>query len=245
VVVRAEEPDMEDVVRRLSSHSSYYQGDPRAYEDLVVFDGSLLRCELLPEIGQGDALQVVGLEEFREQWDYWDQLHREYDEESEARRTSRGQSARSHIADGRSEQETTSRAKPGRDEWTRTVCAPPSDSKKVYVVATFTEGGRAETRRDTVVVNMDPPGLGEIVEKLSAHSCYWQSCPAEYADLAVIEGRLVRCELTQVEEQDVKLLTAEEFEGLWLQQEQDIREDGEDLVRRREVRETAAIRHDT
>jgi hypothetical protein len=102
----------------------------------------------------------------------------------------------------------------------------------MFVIATFVCGGRCETRVNTVVVKAGRRGVDEVVRKLSVHSCYYQSWPSRYADLIVVGGDLIRCELTpECEGEGLKVLSLSEFRQLWQKRHRLHREVQEELAR--------------
>lgn len=245
VAVNAPAADVEEVVAKLSLHSCYYQGHAKgyAYDDLAVFDGRLVHCELLPE--STDEVRLLTPQQFRQLWDRRDRLHREVEEEL---RTEHAQDASGHDkkrSHDSATPESCSLAPNGAERRVprRVTCVPAGSPSTLYALATFTDGGRSETKESTVLVSLDVAETSQLVRMLSLHSCYWQSHATGYEDLVIAEGRLVRCELTPIDE-EVRLLTTDEFRALWEREEQGIREAREEMEQRRRMRAETAIRYD-
>jgi hypothetical protein len=80
VVVSAEAQQLEELLRKMSRHSCYFQTRPKGYVDLIVVEGNLARCELLPEVAP-DGIKPLTLEEFEARWTSEDRGHRTLDRE--------------------------------------------------------------------------------------------------------------------------------------------------------------------
>jgi hypothetical protein len=210
VVVHCEPSGLDEVVDRLSAHSCYFESGNSGYADLIIAEGRLVRCELLPEV-DCDDLKVLTVEEFRPLWDRWDRIHAEAEQERQA------ESARAGASDHA--EEFTARARFAERRAARLWRMPETeyDIMRRYVIATFVNGDMCETKMDTVVLALEPPDTDEVVQQLSMHSCYYQACRSGYVDLIVVDGRLVRCELVR-ECDEVGILDVERFRSLWREQ---------------------------
>lgn len=220
VVVTVAPSDLREVVKKLSGHSCFYQSRPVGYRDMVVVDGELVRCELLPESADEDRVPVT-VAQFRKLWASTHRSHIEEEAEDGASRPNRAANAVRPRRRSRQGQRGT---------------------KMMYVIATFTKGRRSETKANTVVVKVDKRDVDEVVTKLSAHSCYYQPCPAGYQDLIVVDGELLRCELLPASKTDkVGPFTVEEFGELWEEQRARHLWVDRDLRQRKQMRKRAAL----
>jgi len=91
----------------------------------------------------------------------------------------------------------------------------------LVVIATFDCGPDCEAKSNTVVVESSPGELEGVLEKLSKHSCFYQSDPKGYVDLVIVEGRIIRLVLTPdyADEQSTRALAPAEFAALWEDQD--------------------------
>jgi len=232
VVVDCEPSGLDEVVDRLSAHSCYYESGKSGYADLIIADGRLVRCELLPEV-DCDDLKVLTMEEFGPLWDHWDRIHREVQEEREA------ETRRPPSEHG---EELTPRARFAERRAARLWRMPDTDddTARRYVIATFVNGDICETKMDTVVVAVGPADTEELVQQLSVHSCNYQACRSGYVDLIIIDGRLVRCELVR-ECDEIGVLNIERFRSLWREQNDMHRWIEEELALRMDERRKRAF----
>jgi len=226
VVVSLGPGDVDEIISKLSVHSCYYQSRPVGYRDVIVAGGDLLRCELLPEIAV-EELRPLAMDEFRRSW-----------ADEDCRRDGLKGAV---VSDARSR--PTRKAKSDLRGCRRgKQVMIQKEENMLHVVATFTHGSRSETKADTVVVQAERRDVLDVIAKLAVHSCYYQSCPAAYQDLIVLDGELHRCELLpESQGREAKPLGVEEFRKRWGEQHEWHLDTDRDWRQRLRLRKRAAI----